>query len=153
MKKNILYSSITFIVIFLSHAIYSALKSIRISNQWVQIEDISAFSLYFEQQYFFLSYSYALAGAFTIYAVVRTFKNNNCGISGIVGGVTLTGILYVGGCFFIGCCGSPMLVVYLTLFGTSFLGFSKPFMAALTTLSIIIGYLIIEKNIKKKSCG
>jgi len=67
-----------------------------------------------------------------------------------VGGVTLTGILYVGGCFLLGCCGSPMLTVYLSLFGSSFLGITKPLVATITTVSVVIGYFWIEK--KSKSC-
>jgi len=38
------------------------------------------------------------------------------------GGVTLLGALMAGGCFLIGCCGSPMLAVYLSLFGAKGLG-------------------------------
>jgi hypothetical protein len=54
-----------------------------------------------------------------------------------LGGLTLTGFLAVAGCFLVGCCGSPMLVVYLNLFGAGFLPLAKPLVAVVTTLAII----------------
>ncbi len=53
-----------------------------------------------------------------------------------VGGITLSGFLVAAGCFLVGCCGSPMLGVYLSLFGARFLPLAKPLIAAVTTLMI-----------------
>ncbi len=150
MRTKMLYPLTAFVLIFLFHAIYSIWKASQISQQWIQVEPISLLSLYFKRQDFFLSFSYSLAGAFTIYALLKFVQNRRSGIAGVAGGVTLAGILYVGGCFLSGCCGSPMLPVYLGLFGSSFLGFTKPLVATVTTLSIVIGYFWIEK--KSKSC-
>ena len=150
MKRKLLYPLCTFVMIFLLHVVYSIWKASQISQQWVQIENVSLLSLYFQQQAFFLGFSYALAGAFTIYAILKFIQNRKSGITGLIGGVTLTGILYIGGCFLSGCCGSPMLAIYLGLFGSSFLGFTKPLVATITTVSVVIGYLWIEK--KSKSC-
>jgi len=149
MRKKILYPLITFIIIFLFHAIYFIWKASHILEQWVQIEKMSSLFLYFKQQDFFLGFSYALAGTFTIYALLKFLQNRKNGINGIVGGLTLTGVLYVGGCFLLGCCGSPLLAVYLGLFGSSFLGFTKPLIAIITTISVVIGYFWIEKKSKK----
>lgn len=149
MRRKILYPLTAFILIFLFHAIYSIWKVLQISQQWVQIENISLLLLYFKRQDFFLGFSYALAGAFTIYALLKFLQNRRSGVAGVVSGVTLTGILYVGGCFLLGCCGSPMLAVYLGLFGVSFLGFTKPLIAAITIISVVIGYFWIEKKSKK----
>jgi hypothetical protein len=136
-----------FFLIFSMHVIYSILSSIQISKQWVEIEHINYFLLYFNQQDFMLGLSYALAGAFTIYTFLKFQKNRKkSGVAGIMGGVTLTGILYGGGCFLIGCCGSPMLAVYMGLFGSSFLGLAKPLVLILTILSIVIGLFWIEKR-------
>ena len=83
-----------------------------------------------------LGISYALAGAFTIYAFLKFLNNRKkTGIAGMIGGLTLPGALYGGGCFLLGCCGSPMLAVYLGLFGSSFLGFTKPFILITTIRS------------------
>lgn len=144
------YPLIGFILIFLSHSIYSILKMMKISQKWVQIGDINSLSLYFKQQDFFLSFSYALTVAFTIYAILKFQENRKSGVVGIVSGITLISVFYIGGCFLLGCCGSPMLAVYLSVFGSSFLGFTKPVIAIMTTLSVIIGYFWIEK--KSKGC-
>lgn len=150
MKKSTFYALTTFGLVFLLHMILSIWRAPQICPQLGQIENISLLSLYFKRQDFFLGFSYALAGAFTIYVLVKFLQNRSTGIAGVVGGVTLVGILYIAGCFLLGCCGSPMLAVYLSLFGSSFLGLAKPLIAAITTISVVIGYLWIEK--KSKSC-
>lgn len=150
MRRKTFYPLTAFGLVFLFHAIFSIWKTTRISRQWVQIEDISLVSLYFKRQDFFLSFSYALAGAFTIYAILKFIQNRSSGVAGVLGGVTLTGILYFAGCFLLGCCGSPMLVVYLSLFGSSFLGFTKLLVAIITTISVVVGYFWMNK--KSKSC-
>lgn len=148
-KKQKLYLMLTFLLIFLFHAFYSIWKASRTLRQWIQFEKISLVSLYFTQQDFFLGFSYALAGAFSIYALQKFLQNRKIGVGGIVGGFTLTGVLYVAGCFLLGCCGSPMLAVYLGLFGSAFLGFTKPFIAIITIMSVIGGYFWIDKKSKK----
>jgi hypothetical protein len=149
MRRKILYTLSAFFMIVLFHMIYSIWRASQIFYQWVQIENTSSLSLYFKRQDFFLSFSYALAGAFTIYALLKFFDTRRGSVAGVVGGITLTGILYIGGCFLFGCCGSPMLGVYLSLFGSSFLGFAKPLVAILTTMSVVVGYFWIEKKSKK----
>lgn len=150
MKRKLLYAVIAFLLIFVVHALYCIEKVSRISQQWAQLADVSPFLSYFQRQDFFLSYSYALAGGFTIYALLKFLENRRSGVTSIVGGVTLTGILYAGGCFLLGCCGSPMLGVYIGLFGSSLLGFAKPLMAAIITLAVVIAYLRTEK--KRTGC-
>jgi hypothetical protein len=95
--------------------IYSIWEASENLKQWVQIENMSLLSLYFKRQVFFLSFSYALAGAFTIYALQKFLQSSKNGLIGVVGGITLTGILYIGGCFLLGCCGFPILAFYLNL--------------------------------------
>jgi hypothetical protein len=155
MRRIIIYPLAAFIAVFILHAAYLIFKGIQISKQWVQIENTTWLSLYLERQDYFLGFSYALAGAFTIYAFLKFFESRKSGVAGVVGGITLTGILYFGGCFLLGCCGSPMLVVYLSLFGSSFLGFTKPLTLILTITSVVIGYFWLEKKTKSSSsyCG
>ena len=57
-----------------------------------------------------------------------------------IGGVTFSGFLAVAGCFMLGCCGSPMLVVYLNLFGAAFLPLAKPLMAGVTAVSLAVAW-------------
>jgi hypothetical protein len=92
---------------------------------------------YIETESYWLGYSYAVSLAFAAVALRRYFRNRSCGAGRFaVGGLTFTGILSVAGCYMLGCCGSPMLVVWLNLFGAKFLPFAKPLMAGVTTLSI-----------------
>ena len=66
--------------------------------------------------------------------------------------MTLVGVLYGAGCFLIGCCGSPMLAVYLSLFGATVLGFLKPLVAIVTTLSVAASAIVIVRRARTSSC-
>lgn len=143
---------ITFVLVFTVHAFYSINKIERISEQWTSVEGISPIVSYLQQQEYFLGLSYAMAGAFTVYALFKFLSNRKKGATGILGGITLTGVLYFGGCFLLGCCGSPMLAVYLSLFGSSMLGFTKAITLILTTVSIIIGFVWLEWRGNKTVC-
>lgn len=153
MRKKTIYPLLAFVGVFVLHAACSLWKDMQISKQWVQIENTKPLLLYFESQNYLLGISYALAVAFTIYAFLKFLQNRKKGIAGMAGGITLTGVLYFFGCFLLGCCGSPLLPVYLSLFGSSFLGFTKPLTLILTTASVGIGYFWLGKKPKtSKSC-
>jgi hypothetical protein len=64
-----------------------------------------------------------------------------------VGGITLVGMLMAGGCFLIGCCGSPMLAVYVSLFGAKALGVGKPLTALVTLASVSCGYWCLSRRL------
>jgi len=57
------------------------------------------------------------------------------------------------GCFLLGCCGSPMLGVYLALFGAMALGAGKPLMAGITLLSTGCGYWCLSRRLAKGGCA
>lgn len=102
---------------------------------------------YIETQAYWLGYSYALSLAFAAIALRRYREQHSCGARNLaIGGVTFSGFLAVAGCFLLGCCGSPMLAVYLSLFGSSFLPFARPLVATLTTITIIGGYFWMERR-------
>jgi hypothetical protein len=63
-----------------------------------------------------------------------------------VGGLTLVGVLMAGGCFLIGCCGSPMLAVYVSLFGAKALSVGKPLTALVTLVSVGCGYWCLSRR-------
>ena len=143
-----------FLLVFSIHLVYSVWEASQINKQWVEVEDINYYLLYFNQQYFMMGISYALACAFTIYALlVFNEKRKKNGIAGIFGASTLAGLIYGGGCFLIGCCGSPMLAIYIGLFGPSILGFTKLLVLILTILSVAAGWFWIERNAKECSCA
>jgi hypothetical protein len=109
--------------------------------RWATLPGVGASSWlhrYLETQSYWLGYSYALSLAFAAAALRRYREKRYCsGKTLALGGVTLTGFLALAGCFLVGCCGSPMLVVYLSLFGAWLLPLAKPLVAIITTFSII----------------
>jgi hypothetical protein len=68
-------------------------------------------------------------------------------VGAAVGGITLVGVLMAGGCFLIGCCGSPMLAVYVSLFGSRALGVGKPLTALVTLVSVSCGYWCLSRRL------
>jgi len=102
---------------------------------------------YIETKSYWLGYSYALSLAFAAVALRRYREDRYCSKTSLaIGGVTLSGFLALAGCFLVGCCGSPMLVIYLSLFGAWFLPLAKPLVAALTTFSILGAWLWMNKR-------
>lgn len=92
---------------------------------------------YIEAQNYWLGYSYGLSVAFAVAALRRYLRNRQSAAGKFaVGGLTFSGFLALAGCYLIGCCGSPMLVFWLNIFGARFLPFAKPMMAAITTITI-----------------
>ncbi len=146
MKKKLLFSLIGFTVVLLLHVSYSVWESKRLAERWAELSGTNYFALYLGRGEYFIGTSYALTTGFSIYALLRFIESQKRGLAALLGSVTLTGVLYVAGCFLIGCCGSPMLAVYLTLFGSSFLGFAKPLTLILTFTSVAVGYVWMERH-------
>ncbi len=152
-RGKILITTTSFLLVLLTHFAYSFWQAARLSSEWIQIKEINPLRQYFERQDIFIGLSYALTATFTAYAVINFFDKRKKGIAGTVGGFTLAGVLYFAGCFLTGCCGSPMLTVYLSLFGSSIIGFAKPITAGFTFVSIVIGFIWINKNNKANICS
>jgi len=149
MKKKLICGLSAFTIVFLIHAAYTIWDTERIASKWLQLDNANWFSRYIEQGNYMLGMSYGIAAAFTVYALLRFLElRSKAGASGVIGGITLTGVLYIGGCFLLGCCGSPMAAVYLSLFGSKALGFAKPFILILTLISVAIGLFWLEKKSK-----
>ncbi len=152
-KKICLYIPIaTFFFIFLFHIIYLSQSSKYgcMQNQSADLK--SGFKSYISHKDFYLGYSYSLAGALTAYAIIITLENRRCGGVGLAGGISLLTIVYGVGCFFTGCCGSPLLPVYLSFFGAKILGMTKLFIAIITTISVVVGYIWMSKKLLGSNC-
>lgn len=150
MKKRVVFSSIGFGCVIALHALYTVLQAKHVAERWVTVGELDYLSLYVERGQYLIGASYALAIGFSIYALARFIESQRKGFAGFVGGITLTGVLYVAGCFLLGCCGSPMLAVYLTLFGASFLDLTRELTFALTLASVVVGYVWMERNSPKQ---
>ncbi len=146
MKKRILWSLGAFAAVMVLHASVSILEGKRLAERWAGTSETNYLGLYFQHSEYLIGASYALAIGFSVYALLRFLENRKTGLAGLVGSITFTGALYVAGCFLLGCCGSPMLAVYLTLFGSSVLGFTKLLTFALTCVSIVIGFVWVERK-------
>lgn len=102
------------------------------------------FRPYVESRDYLTSYSYALPLAFAAVALRRyreCRQRRKCAAGkAAVGGLTLSAALAGSGCFLLGCCGSPMLGIYLSFFGAAFLPMVKPLVAGVTTLTVALSY-------------
>lgn len=124
-------------------------------SRWAEVASDSSsgatWKRYIQSQSYLLGYSYGLALAFAAFALRRYRESRASGEKNLaMGGVTFTGLLAVFGCYLLGCCGSPMLAVYLGLFGAAFLPFAKPLVAGLTTFSVIVGHWWMHRRSRKK---
>lgn len=154
-RSAIAAAVIVFVAVFGLHFGVVSWQHSRVAAQWVRISsapDPSAWARYLERGDFWFGHSYALATTFTAFALALTIRQRRRAASGVVGGMTLMGVLYGAGCFLIGCCGSPMLAVYLSLFGASVLGFLKPLVAIVTTLSVVASGIVIARRARTSSC-
>lgn len=85
----------------------------------------------------YLGLSYACSITFAVVMFRRYRERRLCADRNLaIGGITLSGVLSVVGCFLIGCCGSPMLGVYVSLLGPWFLPWTGPMTLGLTLLSL-----------------
>lgn len=85
-----------------------------------------------------LGLSFATAAAFVAFWLKRPCKTRKQAVTGTAGRLAMVGFLHAIGCFLLGCCGSPMLAVYVGLLGPRFLGFTGPISFGLTVVSIAI---------------
>ncbi len=142
LRRILFYLGIFFLVI-LAHYVWTGLFPERdpAAARWAVVgaaTESSWMQLYLQTQSYWLGFSYALSLTFAVYAFRRYREQRYCTARNLaIGGVTFSGLLAVAGCYLIGCCGSPMLAVYLSLFGAAFLPFAKPLVALVTSVSIL----------------
>lgn len=122
-------------------------------SAWASVSDpesVSWWARYLATQSYWLGYSYAISIAFAVFALLNHLSNRGCGGGAFaIGGVGLSGFLAAFGCFLIGCCGSPMLAVYMSLFGASVLPFAGPFVALFITIMIGLSWWWLKKKTAK----
>lgn len=145
-----------FIGIFAIHYLWLGLfpEQSPLQAQWFSLPtENSWFYSYIEAKNYWLGYSYGLSAAFASVAF-RNYLNSPCRASKTfaIGGVTFSGLLAFSGCFLIGCCGSPMFVVWLNIFGAAFIPFAKPFIAFATTISIAAAWFWMLRRKTNPHC-
>lgn len=153
MKRKVALLLSVGIAVFALHAGFLIWRAERIARQWIDIDGESPFRHYISQHDYLLSLSYALVAAFTLYSLTRARERVKSGAAGVAGGFTLASLLALGGCWLIGCCGSPLLPVYLSLFGSSFVGFTKPLVFSLTLSSVGFSLWWMNRKSRRSECG
>ncbi|MBX9685245.1 MAG: hypothetical protein K2X27_01010 [Candidatus Obscuribacterales bacterium] len=99
----------------------------------------SMWDRYIQTQNYLLGYSCALGFAFAADALRRYIELHSTSARNMAAGSAGITALFCGGaCFLFGCCGSPMLGVWLTLFGANVLPMAKPIAAGVATIAVAI---------------
>jgi uncharacterized membrane protein len=148
---------LVFVIVYAAHAFYLSRIVTTPVEGWADSEVMDTgflqLGLYFQGQDYFMGFSYALGAAFAAWAFGKFLRSRQAAMAaGAAGSVTFVGVLIATGCFMIGCCGSPMLGVYLGIFGAKALGVGKPLMALVSLGSVGIGYWYLSRRIKKEIC-
>lgn len=153
MKRLVLMC--VFLAILSGHFLYVT-RNVLTSNgngQWASYKfeqtEESRWSRYVGPGEYWLGFSYGLAGAFAAFCLAIAIRMRRESLAASAGGLALGGLLWASVCFFVGCCGSPILPVYLGLLGPKFFGVTKPMAFALTVISITIGYRLVLKRAEK----
>ncbi|PIV57237.1 hypothetical protein COY52_11040 [Candidatus Desantisbacteria bacterium CG_4_10_14_0_8_um_filter_48_22] len=156
MKKKIIISIVVFLGIFIAHFLLRDYQFTVLVKKEGCVEKIGkGFTIeeYIKNKDYFLGYSYGLAGAFTVFSFLLLIKQRKKhAVGGVAGGTALLGIIYYISCFVLGCCGSPMLAVYVSLLGTKALGFAKPLIALITTITVSISLIYIVRRQSMAAC-
>jgi hypothetical protein len=147
-----LASGTAFVIVFLVHFVWINVfpESEPAQKAWMAVpaaESTGWWDRYWTGEHYWLGYAYALSIGFAVYALLL-FVGSRVAATGrfAIGSISLSGFLAVFGCFLVGCCGSPMLGVYLSLFGASFLPFAKPLVALLVTLLIAASWIWLRRK-------
>jgi hypothetical protein len=149
-----------FLAVFVAHALYSGFWAGSTPAGWADL-DVSSSAIgplglwaYWRGQDYLVGFSYALGAAFGTWALGCCISNHNrAGAAGAAAGsLTFVSVLMASGCFLIGCCGSPMLAIYLGLFGAKVLGLAKPLTALVTLGSVSCGYWWLSSRFARGRC-
>ena len=144
-----LLGAVAFVAVFVGHILYLRYLTIAPQKDWADNFNPSGsfWQRYLISQDYFVSFSYALSASFAVWATARfMYSRRRAAMVGAFGGVSLVTLLAAAGCFLIGCCGSPMLVIYVSLFGSKAAGIGKPLMALISLISIGGGYLYVVRR-------
>lgn len=134
-----------FLAVICTHFVWLGLfpEQDPVQSRWAEVPttDHSWLKTYLDEGSYWLGYSYGISLTFAIIGI-RRYREQRLAASRnfALGSVSFSGVLAVVGCYMLGCCGSPMLAVYLSLFGAAFLPWAKPLVAVLTTITLMIGW-------------
>lgn len=150
-----------FLLILFAHFLYTSYRSsspfVYTGGKWASFRfqqissEQSPLFRYFNSGDMWLGMAYGLAAAFAVFSITGLLQRKDADKKVSAGGLTLSGLLWMSICFLVGCCGSPMLPIYISLLGSRFLRVTKPLTFVITLVSIGIAYTIMQK--RKTRCG
>ena len=143
--RKIIIPIVTFIIVFMLHIVHFKLTGGACGS-------VPWFQKYIKEQEHFLGISYALSFAFMAFAFLKFKENRKDALKAAIGGGLLAVILWFL-CFLLGCCGSPMLIVYLNIIGLSKFKVPKLVLLIMTGIFIGIGYIWLIKKSPKGCCN
>lgn len=145
-----------FITVFTCQAFYVRHLTQTPPDAWAQVDvaaDHLGFDPYFHSQEYLVGFSYALSASFAAWMIARfVAARRTRSVAEAAGGLTLAGGIMVAGCFLIGCCGSPMLPIYIGLFGAKALQLGKPIMALISVVSVGCAYWCVSRRTNSEDC-
>ena len=150
-RRRLLLPAAVFATVLLIHFTWLGMfpEKSEVQDQWIgaPVARVSWLNRYVETQSYWLGLSYAVSLAFAAVALRRYRQGRFCTARNLaVGSVTFSGVLSVVGCYLLGCCGSPMLAVYISLFGAAFVPLAKPLVAVATLISILLGWWWMNRH-------
>ncbi len=135
-----------FVAVFALHLLYFKITSAKCE------EGIGWLQKYILGQEYFIGISYGLSFAFMVFAFFKYRENNKGALKAAAGGGLLAVVLWLS-CFLLGCCGSPMLIVYLNFIGLSSLRIPKLALLLITVAFIAAGYFCFIRKCPDKCCN
>lgn len=145
---KILIPILTFISVFVSHILF-----FKIINFGCFTENADWFTAYLRLKEYYLGFSYAISVAFAVFAFMKFKACRGRSIGAGVGAGVWVATLWTLGCFLVGCCGSPMWIIYFNLFGISVLKIPKWSIAMMSLVMVFVGYLWLRKKLPEYCTG
>lgn len=144
-RKQLVIISAVCAAVFAAHAIYfrTAGDTCEYAN-WVQG--------YIAGREYFAGLSYALSVSFMVFAFLKFKENKKAALTAAMGGGLWAVVLWFL-CFLSGCCGSPMLLVWLNLLGLAGLQIPKFAMLLMTIVFVGISYAWLARKSRVNCCG
>jgi len=143
--RRALFPLAVFFVVLGAHFVWLGLfpEQNPVQSRWaeVPVTGRSWLKEYLAAGGYWLGYSYGISLAFAAAGLRRYREQRHAASRNLaLGSVSFSGALAVAGCYLVGCCGSPMLAVYLSFLGAAFLPWAKPLVALLTTVALVAAW-------------
>lgn len=134
-------SLLVFAAVFALHARFEMYPAADPAlSRWAEVAPVGfseRLSAYFGSGGLWLGYCYGVAAGFAAFAAHSFLARRTRGLAA-AGGLSLSGALAAAACFLTGCCGSPMLAVWIGLLGAAAAPWLGHAAALLSTVSVIV---------------